>query len=96
MYYRSEPGNLGLAQLAAHIADEEAGGSRFTDAKVVLIKTGKTEQLRNLVSFVELPGRAPKEALLQPFDAAPPEGRGEVWSGVLLVSGRMTPVRMFR
>lgn len=96
MYYRSEPGTLTIQEIASRISDEEAGGSKFVESKVTLMKTGKAEALRNIIKFVELDGPVPAEATLAVFGSPAPEGKKEEWTGVMLVSGTQQPVTLYR
>jgi hypothetical protein len=97
MYYRTIPTNLAVAAIASLIADEEAGGSKFVENKVTVLKTSnKPGTPKNMATFVEVDDHIPAEPVLALQGDAPPAGKTLQWNGVMLVGGTMSVVELYR
>jgi hypothetical protein len=97
MYYRMEPTNLTLAEIANRIASEEARLTKFVESKVGSIKGASGSLvLKNMMKFTELYDQLAPALELAPGDAATFNGKKQEWSGVLVVKGSMTVVSLYR
>jgi len=86
-------GNLTLEQIDAAVDNVEAGGGEFLRSTVATPQAKPT----NVAVFKRLPpGQRPKEFILSRQSDAAPQNATKIWSGVMLVEGRMTAVVAYR
>ncbi len=82
-----------LVELEKIIIDEEFGASEFVSAAA----TNFGEGLMNRITFKRLEaGTIPEAPTLARHGGTAPPGKAQAWTGVMLVSGSMTAVELFR